>query len=202
MSRVTKRILIAGAVAMAMSSAALAQQPQTVRVVGKIEGVDGALLVVKTAQEEVKVSLTPNVTVFGVKKATIADIKQGDYIGVGAMPQADGSQKAIRVTIFAEPQRGAGEGFRPWDKPGTTMTNATVDTTVGGVDGQVVSVKYKDGEKKIVIGSDAVILAYVIGDKSELKPGASIAIAAAVKKPDGTLEASRVNVGRGDVVPN
>jgi hypothetical protein len=82
------------------------------------------------------------------------------------------------------------------------MTNATVDTTVGGVDGQVVTVKYKDGEKKIVIGSDAVILAYVVGDKSELKSGANIAIAAAVKKPDGTLEASRVNVGRGDVVPN
>jgi hypothetical protein len=196
------RFLIAGAVAMAVASAAVAQQPPTVRVIGQITSVDGAVIVVKTAQDEVKVTLTPNVTVFGVKKVTTADIKQGDYVGVGATPQADGTQKAIRVMIFAEQQRGVGEGFRPWDRPGTTMTNATVDTTVAGVDGQLLTVKYKDGEKKIIIGSDAVILAYVVGDKSELKPGASIAIAGAVKKPDGTLEASRVNVGRGDVVPN
>jgi hypothetical protein len=135
-------------------------------------------------------------------KGSLADIKKGDYIGVGATPQADGSQKAIRVNIFAEPQRGVGEGFRPWDRPNTTMTNATVDTTVASVDGQVVMLKYKDGEKKIVVGPDAQIIANVVGDKSELKPGANIAIAAATKKPDGTFEAARVNVGRGDFVPN
>ncbi len=88
---------------------------------------------------------------FGVVKATLADIKPGTFIGVGAMPQPDGSQKAIRVMIFAEVQRGTGEGHRPWMQPGSTMTNATVDTTVAGVDGQVLMVKYKDGEKKIVV---------------------------------------------------
>jgi hypothetical protein len=199
----TSRILTAAAVVTACAvSAALAQQAQTQRVIGTVEGVDGPTLVVKTGQGEVKVNVTSNVAVFGVTKATLADVKPNSFIGVGATPQADGSQKAIRVMIFAESQRGTGEGHRPWDRPNTTMTNATVDTTVGSVDGQVVTVKYKDGEKKIVIGPDAVIMAYVVGDKSELKPGANIAINAATKKPDGSLETNRINVGRGDVVPN
>ena len=169
---------------------------------GKIEGVDGPILVVKTAQGEAKVTVTADARVFGVVNATIADIKPGAYIGVGATPQADGSQKAIRVMIFAETQRGTGEGHRPWNRPNTTMTNATVDTTVASFDGQVVVIKYKDGEKKVIIGPDARILAYLVGDKSELKPGANIGINAAAKKPDGSLEASRVNVGRGDVIPD
>ena len=120
---------------------------------------------------------------------------------VGATPQADGSQKAIRVIIFAEQMRGNGEGHRPWTRPNTTMTNATVDTTVSGVDGQNIMVKYKDGEKKIIIGSDAVIRRYVAGDKSELKPGAHVGINAN-RQPDGSLQTARVNVGRGDVVPD
>ena len=182
-------------------SSAVAQQ-QTQRVVGKIEGIDGPTLVVNTGQGEVKVNVAANAAVFGVVNATIADVKPGNFIGVGATPQADGSQKAIRVMIFAESQRGTGEGHRPWNRPNTTMTNATVDTTVASVDGQVVTVKYRDGEKKIIIGPDARINAYLVGDKSELRPGANIAINAAAKKPDGSLEASRINVGRGDVVPD
>jgi hypothetical protein len=189
-------------VAACAASSAWAQQPQTVRLVGKIIGVDGQTLLVKTAQDEVKVNVPANVMVIAGSNGTLADIKKGDYIGVGATPQADGSQKAIRVNIFAEPQRGAGEGFRPWDRPNTTMTNATVDTTVTSVDGQVVMLKYKDGEKKIVVGPDAQIITNVVGDKGELKAGASIVIAAATKKPDGTFEAARVNVGRGNFVPN
>jgi hypothetical protein len=191
---------IALVVACAVSSAG-AQQPQGVRLLGKIVSVDGSTLVIKTAQEDATVTLTPNVMVIAGSNGTLADIKKGDYLGVGATPQADGSQKAIRVNIFAEPQRGVGEGFRPWDKPNTTMTNATVDTMVTSVDGQVVMLKYKDGDKKIIIGPDAVIIANVVGDKSDLKPGVSVAIAAATKKPDGTYEASRINVGRGGFVP-
>jgi hypothetical protein len=201
MSRIGILAGIALVAACAVSSA-WAQQPPGVRLVGKIIGVDGSTLLVKTAQDEVKVSVPANVVVIAASKGTLADVKKGDYIGVGATPQADGSQKAIRVNIFAEPQRGVGEGFRPWDRPNSTMTNATVDTTVTSVDGQVVMLKYKDGEKKIIIGPDAQIIANVVGDKSELKPGASIVIAAATKKPDGTYEAARVNVGRGDFVPN
>jgi len=179
---------------------ALAQQPQRVR--GTIESVDGSTLVIKQGEgPDVTVKLTDDVQVFGVVPATLADVKPGAFIAVGAMPQPDGSQKAIQVMIFAESQRGLGEGFRPWDRPGTTMTNATVDTTVAGVDGQEVTVKYKDGEKKIIIGKDVVIRAYVAGDKSELKPGAHIAIVRADKMPDGTLQTARINVGRAGVVP-
>src|SRR5262249_59546225 len=117
------------------------------------------------------------------------------------VPQSDGSQKAIRVMIFAETQRGTGEGHRPWTRPGSTMTNATVDTTVAGVDGQVLRVTYKGGEQRIVVGPDATINAYVVGDRNELKPGANIAINAADVKPDGSLSASRINVGRGEGIP-
>lgn len=201
--RTTSRVL-AGAVTAALLAASpvLAQQAQTQRVMGTISGVDGSAIVVKTKDGDLKVNLTDKVAVFGVVKATIADVKPGAFIGVGAMPQPDGSQKAIRVMIFAETQRGTGEGHRPWVQPGSTMTNATVDTTVGSVDGQVVMVKYKDGEKKLVIPPNLPIQQYVVGDRSELKPGAAILIVAATRKPDGSLEASRVNVGRDGVVPN
>jgi hypothetical protein len=197
------RVFAAAAFATAIAVVgATAQQPQTQRVIGQIEGVDGPTLVVKTKQGEKRVNITPNVQVFGVEKATVADIKKGDFIGVGAMPMADGTQKAIRVMIFAESQRGTGEGHRPWTEPGTTMTNATVDTTVASVDGQRLVIKYKDGEKTILIVPETRIMRYVVGEKSELKPGAHIAINAATVKPDGSLEANRVNVGRGDIIPD
>lgn len=188
---------------LALAGAAWAQQPPTVRVAGTVESFAGRVLAVKSAKlGDVKINLTDNVTVFGVLKATVADIKPGAYIGVGAMPQADNSQRAIQVTIFSESQRGVGEGFRPWDaRPNSTMTNGAVEQTVASVDGPVLTVKYKGGEQKIVVPPDATILAYAVGDKSELKPGAHVAIIRALKKPDGSLETSRVNVGRGEVVP-
>jgi hypothetical protein len=198
-----RRIIVASAMLSFAAAGAWAQQPQTVRVNGTVESFDGHVLAIKSDKlGEVKVALTADATVFGVAKATIADVKQGAYIGVGAMPQPDGSQRAIQVTVFAEVQRGQGEGHRPWDaRPNSTMTNATVEQIVADVDGEVVMVKYKDGEKKIAIPPDAVILAYAVGSKDELKPGAHIAIVRALKKPDGSLEANRVNVGRGEVVP-
>ena len=178
-------------------------QQQTLRVTGEVESFDGRVLAIKSDKlGEVKVALAGDATVFGVAKASLTDIKPGSYIGVGAMPQPDGSQRAIQVTILAESQRGLSEGHRPWDaRPNSTMTNGTVDQTVASVDGQVITVKYKDGEKKIIVQSDAIIRAYVPGDKNELKPGAHIAIVRALKKSDGALEADRVNVGRGEVVP-
>lgn len=182
---------------------ACAQPLPAVRVSGTVENFSGRILSVKSDKlGEVKINLTDDVKVFGVSKATLADVKQGSYVGVGAIPQSDGSQRAIQVTVLAESQRGLSEGHRPWDaRPNSTMTNGTVDETVAGVDGRVLTVKYKDGEKKIVVPPDAIIRAYVAGDKSELKPGAHIAIVRALKQPDGSLEASRVNVGRGEVVP-
>jgi hypothetical protein len=198
------KTLIAASIAAALVVTAAQAQQKPVRVVGTIVGVDGPTIVVKPRGkgDEQRVTLTDNVGVFGVIPATIADIKPGAFIGVGAMPQADGSQKAIRVMIFADVQRGTGEGHRPWTRPGSTMTNATVDTTVAGIDGQVLRVTYKGGEQRIIIGTDAVVMAYVVGDRSELKPGANIAINAATPRADGALEASRVNVGRGNVQPD
>ena len=176
------------------------QTPQTTRVVGTIEKVEGASLVVKTAQGEKVVSVVPTAGMFALTKASLTDVRPGAFIAVGATPQPDDSQHAIRVVIFPESMRGLGEGHRPWDRPGTTMTNATVDTAVTGVEGQVVTVKYKGGEKKIVIRPDTAILTYVATERSELKPGAHVSVNG-VAKTDGAVEASRIVVGRDGVVP-
>jgi hypothetical protein len=187
-----------------LTSVAWAQQtPAPTRIRGAIEVVDGPVLTVKTREgQDVKVSMTDNVAVFAVVKTQLSEIKEGSYIGVTGMPQSDGTQKAIAVHIFPENQRGAAEGFRPWDRqPNSTMTNATVAQTVKGTDGQNILVKYKDGEKKVVVPPDTPIVTFVASDKSEVKPGANIIIFAATKKEDGTLEANRVNVGRDGITP-
>jgi hypothetical protein len=186
-----------------LGTAASAQQPPTVRIRGSIESVDGTNLMIKSREgADMKVRLTDNVAVFGVAKTELSDIKEGSYIGVTAMPEPDGTQKAVAVHIFPENQRGASEGFRPWDqRAGSTMTNATVAQTVKGIDGQDILVKYKDGEKKVVVPPGTPIVTFVAGDKSELKPGAKVIIFSATKKDDGTLEANRVNVGRDGITP-
>ena len=187
----------------AFVSLASAQQPPTVRIRGTIEAVDGSLLLIKSRDDtDMKVRVTDNVAVFGVAKTELSEIKQGSYIGVTAMPEPDGTQKALAVHIFPENQRGAAEGFRPWDlRANSTMTNATVAETVKGTDGQNILVKYKDGEKKVVVPPETPIVTFVVGDKSELKPGAKIIIFGAAKKEDGVLEANRVNVGRDGIMP-
>ncbi len=136
--------VIAAMVALLAATAAFAQQtPPAARIVGTIEKAVGNTLTVKTREgDSVTVSIADNVAVFGVNKATLADVKPNSFIGVGATPQGDGSQLAIQVTIFADTQRGLGEGHRPWNRPNSTMTNATVDSTVAGVKGQEVRVKY------------------------------------------------------------
>jgi len=196
--------LTASIVAMTvLGSVAWAQQPPPVRIRGTIEAVDGSLLTIKSREgDEMKVRMTDNVAVWGVAKTELSEIKPGSYIGVSAMPEPDGTQKALAVHIFPESQRGAAEGFRPWDlRPNSTMTNATVAETVKGTDGQNILVKYKDGEKKVVVPPGTPIVTFVAGDKSEVKPGAKIIIFGATKKDDGVLEANRVNVGRDGIMP-
>jgi hypothetical protein len=203
LSSFVPRVLASLALVTVLGSAAWAQQPPTVRIRGTIESVDGAVLTVKSREgTDLKVRVTNDVTVIGVAKTTMADIKPGSYIGVSAMPEPDGTQKALAVHIFPEAQRGAAEGFRPWDlRAGSTMTNATVAQTVEGTDGQNILVRYKDGEKKVVVPPETPIVAFVSGDKSELKAGAKIIIFGAVKKEDGMLEANRVGVGRDGIAP-
>jgi hypothetical protein len=204
----TMRILTTAAFVTAVAvTAASAQQTQRVR--GMIEKVDGNTLQIKSSSggAPVTVSLADNAVVVGVLKASVADIKEGSYIGSGALPQPDGTQKAVEVHIFAESQRGTGDGHRGnWDGSAYgagigTMTNGAVGQAVTGVEGPVITVKYKDGEKKIIVGPSVPIVRYEVGDKSELKPGAAINIAAATKKPDGTLTAARINVGRNGLQP-
>ena len=197
------RPLVAIAMVAASVAYAIAQPSATVRIRGAIEAVDGNVLSIKTREgTDVKVRMTDNVAVFAVIRTELSEIKQGSYIGVTAMPQPDGVQKAIAVHIFPENQRGAAEGFRPWDaRAGSSMTNATVAETVKGTDGQNILVKYKDGEKKVVVPPDTPIVTFVASDKSEIKPGAKTIIFGANKKEDGTLEAARVNVGRDGLTP-
>src|SRR5688572_2775248 len=205
MHKITRRVLGAAALALLTAvSTSFAQQPQTVRVRGTVEAVDGPMLTVKgrDGQTTYKVKMADNVSVRGIVKATLADIKDNSFIGVTGMPQADGSQKAVEIHIFPEAMRGTGEGHRPWDlQPGSTMTNATVAQMVKSVDGDVITLKYKDGENKISVTPQTVIVTYVAGEQSELKSGAKIFIAGAAKKEDGTLEAASISVGRDGLTP-
>jgi hypothetical protein len=179
-----------------------AQAQDTVRVRGTIASIDGATYLI-TARDgaELKVALTDNAQIAAVVKASLADIRQGLFVGVTAMPQADGSLSALEVHIFPEAMRGTGEGHYSWDlRPKSTMTNANVDQVVTAVDGQTLTLKYKDGEKKIFVPADTPIVAYVRGDNSDLKPGAKVFIAA-VKQPDGTLQGRAWRIGREGVTP-
>ena len=204
-----QRTLIGAGLGVALIGTAVAQQQQQppVRIRGEIEKVDGNTLTVKARDGAMlTVNVPDNVRVMNFVKASLADIKPNSYIGVTAMPQPDGSQKAIAIHIFLEAQRGTGEGHRPWDlRPGSTMTNAAVETTAGSVDGQVLTVKYKSGdktdEKKVIVPPDAAIVTYAPADKSELKAGAQIIIFGAQKQADGTLQAQAVNVGKGITPP-
>ena len=182
---------------------AIAQPAQNRRIRGSIESLEGNVLMVKARDgSSVKINLADNWAVTAYTKAQVSDIKVGTFIGVGASPQPDGSQKAVSINIFPESARGLGEGFRPWDVvPNGTMTNANVAEAVASVDGQTLLLKYKDGEKKVVVPPTASIAMFNPGDKAEVKPGAAVAISA-VTKPDGSLESARVGVGRDGFVPN
>jgi hypothetical protein len=203
---VTRRVIGGMALASILAvSVSFAQQPPPVRVRGTVEGADGPVLTVKTREgAAVKVKLTDNVAVRGIIKASLADIKDNSFIGVTGIPQADGSQKAVEVHIFAESQRGTGDGHRDgWPgAPNGTMTNGEAGNPVTGVDGLTLMVKYKGGEKKLLVTPATPIVQYQVSDASALKPGAAISINAAIKKPDGSFETNRINVGLNGVVPN
>jgi hypothetical protein len=191
-------------VLLATASVVWAQGGPPVRVRGTIEKVDGNILTVKTRQgETTTVKLADDVRVSAMLKASLADVKQGSYIGVTAMPQPDGSQKAIGVHIFMEAQRAVVQArHTPWDRePGSTMTNANVDTIVAGVDGETLVVKYPEGEKKVLVPGNTNIVAMAPGSKDDLKTGAAFIIMAAQKQPDGSLSAPAIFVGRDGATP-
>ena len=180
-----------------------ASAQETVRIRGTIESVAGDGYVVKNRDgAEYKVVVTDPGLYVAIVKSTMADIKPGMFVGATGMTQPDGSQKAIEVHIFPESMRGTGEGHYDWDlKPNTKMTNANVEQTVAGVDGPVLSVKYKDGEKKVMVTPETAVVTYVVGDKSDLKPGIKIFVGAGKKQADGTVQTPRVTYGKDGLTP-
>jgi hypothetical protein len=177
--------------------AAVAQAPQVTRVRATIETVDGSMLTAKSRDgAELKIKLADNAPVNEVVKATLADVKPNSYIAVTGMPQPDGTQKAVALYIFPEAQRGLAEGFRPWDlQPNSTMTNATVDNQLASVDGPVLTVKYKDGQKSVLVTPTTEITTVEKKSAADLKPGQKIFIPGAKKRDDGSLEAPNISFG-------
>ena len=198
----TRRALDVAAIGLALTFAgaqigAQAQAPQRVR--GEIVKANGASLVVKTREGAMlDVKLADDVRVGALVKASLADIKNDSFIGVAGMPQADGSIRAFSVHIFLPAQRGVvPDRHGPWDaRPGSTMTNAYVESMVKAKAGETFMVKYKGGEKKIVVTPQTVIAAVAKGDKSDLKVGRYIIIFVSQKQPDGSLLAKVMYVGR------
>jgi hypothetical protein len=202
MSTLLRRALVAASFAL-ICAALPASAQETMRIRGTIEKVDGGVYTVKNRDgAELKLTVTDNPLFVAIAPATMADIKQGMFVGSAGTMMPDGTQKAIEVHIFPESMRGTGEGHYDWDlKPNTKMTNANVEQTVAGVDGQVLSVKYKDGEKKLLVTPETVVVTYVPGNKDDLKPGTKIFVAAAKKMPDGTVQTPRITYGRNGAGP-
>ena len=197
------RSLFAAAMVAASTIYAIAQQPPTpTRVRGTIEGVEGDVLAVKSRSgEDVKLHMTGDIRVVGITKISLSDVKVGSFIGATTVPGPDGSQNAVEVHVFPEAMRGTGEGSRPYDlRPNSTMTNATVDQSVAGNDGHTLLIKYKGGEKKVVVSPETPVVTYVPADKSDLKAGAKV-IAFMKQLPDGSFETNRVSVGRDGLTP-
>src|SRR2546421_4731732 len=187
----------------AVSTAALAQTPAPVRIRGTVEKLDGNTLTVKARSgESMQVKLADNAVVMGVVKASVADIASGKFIGTTTVGERDGALVAEEVHIFPEDMRGTGEGHRDWDlRPDSKMTNAAVADIVRMSDDRVMTVRYKGGEKKILVTPKTVVVSYTPADRAELKPGAPV-FAVTQRQPDGTLSAARVNVGLHGQVPS
>jgi hypothetical protein len=201
MQELTRRALgAAGIVLMIATASAWAQQPPPGRIRGQIEKIDGSMMSLKLRDGgALQVKLADDVRVAAFVKASLADIKKDSFIGVAGMPQADGSIKAFSVHIFLPAQRGAvPDRHGPWDaRAGSTMTNAYVQSMVKGKDGETLTVKYKDGEKKVVVARDTAIVAAAPGKKDELKAGAQVIIMVSEKQQDGSVLAKVLYVGRG-----
>jgi hypothetical protein len=204
MQLMTRRVICAAGLSLLFAtSAAWAQQPPPGRIRGTIEKADGAMLSLKLRDGSMlNVKVADDARVSALVKASLADIKTDSFIGIAGMPQPDGSIKAFSVHILLPAQRGVvPDRHGPWDaKPGSTMTNAYVASMVKDKDGETLTVKYKEGDKKVIITSDTAIAAAAPGNKNELKPGAQIIIFGWERQPDGSVLAKTMYVGR-DLTP-
>jgi hypothetical protein len=201
---------LASALVISAATAAFAQQPpQTQRVGGTIERIDGNTIYGKGADgSAITLKLADKAAITAVLKATFADIKPGDYVGTGGVPQPDGTQKAVELRIFPKPQEDGGHYYEGWyGAPNGTMTNGFVQPVVSvgaapaGEGDPVIVVKYPQGEKRIVITANAHVVRNVFGSKDDLKAGAAFRAAAATKQPDGSYTAAAIAVGRDGARP-
>ena len=198
-------IRLISALLLVISATAFAQAPANapVRIRGTVEKLDGNMMTVKARSgETMSIKLADNYTVTGIAKASLDDVGSGKYIGTTTVGERNGALVAEEIHIFPESMRGTGDGHRDWDlRPNSKMTNAAVADVVKMGKDRVLTVKYKDGEKKILVPDSTVVVSFEPADKSELKPGAKVFVIAQ-KQADGTLVAPRVNVGlKGQVPP-
>jgi hypothetical protein len=206
-SKTLRTVFAIATVSLLVATSVSYAQQKLVRVRGTIEKVDGQNLEVKSREgKNIKVVVAEKARFTAIVSATLADLTPDTYIGVTAMPEADGSQRAVAIHIFQPAQRGTGEGHRPWDlQPGSTMTNAAIATTVAGTDGQVVTVRYKEkdkvDEKRVIVTSKTVIVRYVPGDRADLKPGVRVFLNNASSISEDTIEAPTVSYGRDGITP-
>ncbi len=186
---------------LAVAAGATAQAP-TQRIRGDVAALDGNVLTVKARSgETLVVKLADNYTVAGLVAIDRSALVDGAYIGTATLPRADGTLAALEVLVFPEAMRGSGEGHGPWDlQPGSLMTNATIARIERTGKEAQLTLKYKDGEQKVVVPEAAPIVTFVPGERVLLVPGAHIILTAA-KQPDGTLTAARVTVGKNGLVP-
>jgi hypothetical protein len=194
-------LLALGTAGLAASGAALAQTPQAVRLRATIEAADATSVSLTTRTgEKVTVALAPDTVVTALVPIKLEDIKPGSFIGSAAMPQPDGTQRALEVHVFPEAMRGTGEGHRPFDlQPQSTMTNGTVGAVTGSV-GRTLTVSYKGGEKTIVVPPDTPVVTYEPGSPALLTAGAHV-IVFGTQAADGKVTANRIAVGKNGLVP-
>jgi len=201
----TMKSLFAGVLIALLALPAAAQnapEGTPTRIRGTVEKLDGQTLKVKSREgQELTIALAPNFTVSAVVKKSLGDIKAGDFVGAASTKGTDGKLHALEVLIFPEAMRGNGEGERAWDlTPDSLMTNATVAGIAGAAQGQALKVTYKGGESEIIVAPSTPVVTFGPGDASLLKPGATVFIGA-IKKPDGSLTAARVNAEKDGVKP-
>jgi hypothetical protein len=198
---INRRNLLAALPFCCLGGIAIADDAPPVRVRGTIDTIDAKTMQVTSREgQKITLAVASNIGVTAIIATSIADIKRGSYIGTAAKPQADGTLLAYEIQVFPESMRGVGEGHRPWDlAPESTMTNGTVGDVVGS-QGRTLTLRYKDGEKKVVVPEKAPIITYAPATAAMLTPGAHVIITA-VRQPDGSLLAQRVGVGKDGLVP-
>lgn len=179
-----------------------AQQSQSHRVRGVVERVEGRQLTVTSREGKiVPVQIGEKADVIGLEKISLSDIQPNDFVGVAATPLQDGSLKAISIHLFPETSRGFNEGSRPYDvRPYSSMTNGAIAEKIKSVNGDLVTVKFKGGEKTVVVTPESSIVRFEPGNLAELTPGARI-VATVTQRADGATEAVRILVGRNGLAP-